>query len=390
RVYSDRNRFLAPNDQTWVVPITLRNLDQPSAPPPNVLLTRKEETFTLPGCSPHLFINRDGRGLYRTAHAPAMLQVEKGLGSALTAAERVTLLSDSGTLMRLGERTIGDHMGVIESLGHERARAVVEVILGTLSNIGQNLVDDARRPRFDAWVTAYLRPLANELGWEPRPGESDEDKQLRASVLGTLGYLGNDPATLARARQLAEQALADPKAVDPSMLSTIFNLAAYSGDSAWYDRVKAQMAQAKSPQEYYRYLYSLTAFRQPELALRSLEYAISADMRNQDMPGFIGSLMGNPASRAAAWQFVKDHWGDLQKKFTTWGGAGLVASTGALCDETSREDVKHFFAAHPVAAAERGLKQALERIESCVAFRELQTQNLNAWLEKQPSAHASK
>ncbi len=390
RVFSDRKRFLAANDQTWIVPVTLRNLDSASDAPRSVLLSKKNETFTLPGCTPHLFINRQGRGFYRTAHAPEMLQVEKGPGAALSAAERVTLLTDSGNLVRLGERNIADHMALISTLGTERTRAVVEVILGTLSNIGLNLVTDANRPRYEAWVASYLRPLADDLGWDAKPGESDEDKQLRSSVIGTLGYIGNDQATLQRARSLAEKALSDPRAVDPSLMNVVFQLAAYSGDATWYDKLKSQLAQAKTPQEYYRYLFSLGAFRQPELHSRSLEYAISADMRNQDMPGFLGSLMGNPRSRDAAWQFVKEHWTDIQKKFTTWGGAGLVSSTGVLCDARAGEDVKQFFAQHPVPAAERGLKQALERIESSVAFRELQSQNLNAWLEKQPVAQASR
>jgi aminopeptidase N/puromycin-sensitive aminopeptidase len=318
-----------------------------------------------------------------------MLKSAKSLGESLTPAERVTLMNDNWTLVRLGEKNVAEHLALIQSLGTERNRAVLDIIAGQLSFIANNLVSEANRPRFESWVSAYFKPLATEYGWEPKADETDEQKHIRATVIGTMGGVGNDPATLSRARELAAKALGNPTAVDPSLLETVFGLAASSGDAAWYDKLVAAMADAKNPQEYYRYFYSLVGFRDPALHQRALQYAISPDMRNQDMPNFLGALMFNRYSRAAAWQFIKEHWPEIQKKFTTWGGAGLVGSTSALCDAEAREDVKQFFAAHPVPAAERGLRQALERIESCVAFRELQSQNLNAWLERQPLKSAA-
>ncbi|HXG58844.1 MAG TPA: M1 family metallopeptidase [Thermoanaerobaculia bacterium] len=382
RIFSDRKRFLAGSNQTWTVPVMIRDLDDSGGGGRGVLLTKAAETFRLPGCTPHLFLNRSGRGFYRSAHAPEMLQTAKSLDAALTPAERITLLNDNWALVRLGEKEIAEQMALLDRFRGERNRAVLDVILGQFAGVESTLVGEEAREPFRAWLRDWLRPLAAELGWDPAPGESDEQKQLRASVLGTLGGAAMDEATLARARDLASKAIDEPSAVDGSLLDTVFHLASLSGDEAWFDTLKEHLPKAKTPHEYYRYLYSLTAFRQPELHARALELALSPAMRNQDLPRFLGAMLGNRYARETTWEFIKRNWAQLETRFTTWGGAGVVGATGVFCDDRKREDVKSFFAEHPVPAVDRGLKQSLERIESCAAFRALQSANFDRWIGK--------
>jgi hypothetical protein len=45
--------------------------------------------------------------------------------------------------------------------------------------------------------------------------------------------------------------------------------------------------------------------------------------------------------------------------------------------------VKRFFAAHPVPAAERGIQQAVEKIEGCAAVRARQSAPFGQWLARQ-------
>lgn len=379
RMFSDRQRYLAGSHEIWSIPITLRNLDQPGAAPRTVLLTSRSKTFVLNRCTPRLFINRDARGFYRTVHARQMLQ-DADLGTALNPAERVTLLNDQWALVRAGEQSVADHMAVIERLAGERNSVVVRVILGQINAVADVLIDDANRNRYRSWVSAYLRPLANELGWQPAADESDDRKRLRSDVLITLGYAGGDEETLRHARDLAGKTLDDPSLVDASLRDAVFQLASYEGDAPWYDTVKARLPQARDAHEHYRYLYSLAAFRDPVLIRRALDFALSSEMRSQDLAGFITTLMSAPSSRDIAWPFLKEHWFDLEKKMTEWGAAAIVEATGEFCGLRARDDVRRFFAEQPVPVAERVLKQSLERIESCAAYRDLQAPNVRRWL----------
>jgi puromycin-sensitive aminopeptidase len=382
-MYARRGKFLEGSPQLWTIPVTVRNLDSTGDAPRKFLLSKKEETFRFDGCSPHLFVNYDGRGFYRTAHAPSMIPPSGELTSMLSPSERVALLNDTWALVKIGEENIEAQLSLLHRLRNDRNRQVVTAMLGEINVIGNEVVPVEQLPAYRLWVRDYLRPMIDEIGWTPQAGESDERKQLRTGVISVLGYTARDPETLRKARELADLAMKDPTRVDPTLIDTVVGIAAMNGDAAFLERMNTARAAAKSPGEYYRYLYSLIAFDDPAAAYAM---ALSPEMRSQDLPHFIGSLFEKPERRAEAWAFVKNNWDELRKKFTPWGGAAIVGSTGKLCDAKQREDVQQFFATHPVPASERALKTALERIDMCVETRTLQSQNIAAWLSRQDAA----
>ena len=126
------------------------------------------------------------------------------------------------------------------------------------------------------------------------------------------------------------------------------------------------------------YLFALADFRDPALISRAIDFAFSNDLRSQDLPGFLASLLNSfsPAVRAATWSAVKAHWADLEKEIPTAIGA-ITGSTGAFCDAASKKDIQDFFATHSAGAGSRGLQRSLERIDRCIAFRAAQQQSFD-------------
>jgi hypothetical protein len=103
-------------------------------------------------------------------------------------------------------------------------------------------------------------------------------------------------------------------------------------------------------------------------------------VRNQDSALQFDIAMRIPENRDAAWKFVKTHWDQVQAEFTTAMGSYLVDGTGNFCSVEARDDVKSFFAAHPVPAADSALRHALEHIDGCIELRRAQEPNLkNGW-----------
>ena len=381
RLFARRAPFLAGSPEIWTIPITVRNLDAPAVEPRKFLLTKKEETFRIDGCTPHLYVNYDGRGFYRTSHASGMIPASGDLTKILSPSERVALVNDTWALVKIGQLDIATQLALIDRLRNDRERAVVDAIIHKLAIIGEDLMTAEQAPAFRTWLASYLRPMLAELGWTPAPNEPDERKRLRASIVRIMGEIARDEETLRKSRELTEVALKDPNAIDATLLDTVVPLAAQNGDAALLQKFKAAMAASKSPGEYYRYLYALIAFEDPALTKEAYAAALSAEMRNQDLPGFMASLFEKPSRREESWEFVKSNWAELREKFTPWGGAAIVGSTGALCDAKQRADVQQFFATHPVDASDRSLKQALEKIDMCVELRTLQAQNFERWLD---------
>jgi len=281
---------------------------------------------------------------------------------------------------------VGDYLAFAQGLGSDRNRAVMDDVLGRLNFIGRYLVTDSDRDSFRSWLRGYLSPMLKDVGWEPKPGESDEQRTLRARVFNALGYDARDPEVLAQARKIANKALDDPSSVDREMAGGAMALAALNGDQAFYDRLMTAIKNPKSPEEYYMYLFTLPQFSDPKLLQRTLDYAISPDVRSQDALGVVTSVMGNPEGQKQAWDFVLTHWDAVQKVGGPFASAQVVGSTGSFCDAHMRDQVAEFFAAHKIEAAERTYRQSIERINNCVDLKSQQEPQLASWLGQHASS----
>ena len=384
RFYNDREKFQAANDQLWQVPLCMKSS---TGSQKCELLTRRQETFTLPGCSTWVLANAGASGYYRDGYQPdAVRALASDAESKLSPAERIALQADIWASVRVGREPVGDYLAFAQGLGSDRNRAVLEDVLGRLNFIGQYLVTDRDRASFRAWLRQYLTPILKDVGWESRPGESDEQRMLRARLFNSLGYDARDPEVLAQARKIADQVLDNPASVDREMAIGAIALAALNGDEAFYARVMTALKNPKSPEEYYMYLFSLPQFSDSKLLQRTLDYAISPDIRSQDALQLVTGVMGNPAGERLAWDFVLAHWDAVQKAGGPFASAQVVGATSSFCDAHMRDQVVDFYAAHKIEAAERTYRQSIERINNCVDLKLQQEPQLASWLGQHGSS----
>ena len=386
RYYYDRSLFEGGNDELWQVPVCLK--EENGKGEKCVLLTKKEQTFSLPACGSWAMANAGANGYYRTGYSSEAI---RGMGQSaekeLTPAERIVLLSDSWASVRVGEQPIGDYLALAEGLQSDRTRAVLEQMAGQVSYIGDYLVTDNDRDAYEQWVRRLFSPIVKELGWTAKPGESDETKELRARIMGVLGHAGRDPEVIAEARKLTDQALRDPSTIDHTVAFTAFRLAAENGDAPLYDDLMNHLQQkGGSLEDYYLYFQAIAQFKDPKLLQKTLDFAVSPGVRSQDSLGLISAVMENPAGTRVAWDFVRNHWTDIEKVGGGFTSGEVVGATSVICDAGMRDEVQDFFATHKVPTAERTLKQSLERINYCVDLKSHQTSQLSSWLERQAAS----
>ncbi len=384
RFFDDPAAMQASNSELWELPVCIK---APGAKSPTCeLMTQKEQAFKLRGCAPWLFVNAGAHGYYRTEYSPEMIaKLAPNAEQALTPGERIMLIGDEWAMARSGRHSIGDYLNLVQGLGAERTRQVVQSFSGPLAYIASRLASDQDKEAYRAWLRGLFRPLYNQLGWDPKPGETDETRSLRAAVLSILGYPARDPEVMREATAVARRYLQDPASVDPNVAGLAMSLAAYQGDAQLYDEYLAHAKSANSPEEHYRYMGALSAFREPALAERSLQAILSPDVRVQDMFGPLAGLLSNEDTQDLAWNFLKTHWDEVQKKSGggLGGGFGFVASF--FCTAEARQDVQQWFAQHPDPGGDRQLRQGLERLDDCVRMRKTQSENLSNWLKQHGS-----
>jgi aminopeptidase N len=384
RYYIDREKFQTPNDQLWQVPLCLKSS---AGAQKCELLTQRQETFTLPGCSTWVLANAGATGYYRNGYQPdAVRALSTNAESKLSPAERIALETDIWASVRAGREPVGDYLAFAQGLGNDRNRAVLEGVLGRLNYIGRYLVTDSDRESFRGWLRQYLAPIVNDVGWEHKPGENDLQRALRAHVFNALGYNARSPLVLMHAHQIADKALDDPASVDREMAGAAMALAALNGDQALYTRLTTALKNPKSLEEYYMYLSALAQFGDPKLLQQTLNYAVSPDVRSQDALGLITNVMRNPEGEKLAWDFVLTHWDAVQKAGGPFSSAEIVGSTGSFCDAHMRDQVVDFYAAHKIDAAERTYRQSIERINNCVELKSQQEPQLASWLGQHGSS----
>ena len=390
RYFYDRAMFNRGSDELWLLPVCLKTAPAQAggkAAERCELLSKKEENFTVTGCVPWVLANAGAKGYYHSGYQPEAVQaLARDVETALTPAERITLLADTWAAVGVGQQPIGDYLQLAEGLQADRNRAVLEQLFKQLDYIGEYLMNDNDRDPYQAWLRRLLTPVAQQLGWEPKPGESDEQKSLRAQLLHILGYTGRDPEALSEARKLTEQVLKNPASVERDLAATALRLAARNGDSALYDRVLAGTKSSKTPEEYYLYFRTLARFSDPRLLQRTLEYAISPEVRSQDTLSLIARVMNNRAGEKVGWDFVRLHWAEVEKAGGPFASSEIVGAADSFCDAGMRDEIKDFFTTHNVPAAERTLKQSLERVNYCVDLRTQQAGQLASWLERHGSS----
>ena len=173
RYYFDRSKFESPNDQAWQIPLCLKGSATTGAPKCE-LLTKKEETFTLPGCSNWVLANAGATGYYRVGYQPdAVRALAHDAETKLSPAERISLQNDIWASVRVGREPVGDYLAFAQGLQDDRNRAVLEDVLGRLDYIREYLVNESDRDSFRAWLRQYMTPMMKEVGWESKPSESD-------------------------------------------------------------------------------------------------------------------------------------------------------------------------------------------------------------------------
>ncbi|HEV2470772.1 MAG TPA: M1 family metallopeptidase [Candidatus Sulfotelmatobacter sp.] len=381
RYYFDRAKFENPADQLWQIPLCMKGSAGEKGDMKCELLSKKEETFTLPGCSKWVLGNAGAAGYYRVGYQPeAVRTLATDAETKLSPGERISLQNDIWASVRVGREPVGDYLAFAQGLQSDRSGAVMDDVLGRLNYIGEYLVSDTDREAYRAWLRQYLTPLMKEVGWEPKPGESDDQKTFRPHVIIALGHDARDPETLAEARKIADKYLNDPSSVDHDLAFSVLPVAAINGGPDLYDKIMAAMKNAKSPEDYYNYFFTLSQFTDPKLLQRTLDFAISPDVRSQDALQLVTGVLANPAGRDLAWDFIQKHWPELEKAGGPFASAQIVGATSIFCNTGMRDQVTEFFTAHKVPAAERTYKQSIERINACVDLKSQQGSQLASWL----------
>jgi aminopeptidase N/puromycin-sensitive aminopeptidase len=365
----------ADTTQSWSLPVCFQQAEGKDCE----IVSSPRQALPAPD-GPLFFANAGGKGYYRISYPPAVYQrIVAQVETSLTPEERITLTDNQWALLSSGRSSVGDYLDLVASLRNDSNAAVIGGAVSHVEVIASRIASDEDRRQLALWLQEQWKP-AYEKVRAVRPDDPSDRRELRASLLRALGTIGEDQSVLPEANQITDQWLKDPSSVDPTLASAARLVATYHGDSALYDRFLNLAKTSQDPIIRDGALLSLANFRAPTLVKRTLDYAVSGQVRNQDAVFVLVRLITARQTREMAWDYIQNHWDQVNKQMTTMAGPRLVAATGSFCTAESREHVTSFFATHKMTAADRALKRAADSIDDCIDLKSRQEPKLREWL----------
>jgi puromycin-sensitive aminopeptidase len=360
------------------VPVMIRAGSSAGVTRAKVLLGEAEQLIQLAPDIRWVVVNEDGHGFYRVRYSSDLLrELTANVQHNLVAIERFNLVSDTWASVAAGLTPLKDLLDLARLFPDEPDRNVWSALLGAFAYLNRALEPD-QRPALQDLVRKLAGPALERLGWQPTEGESDLVSQLRGMLVGSLGTLGEDPAVQARARQLYTRYREDRAAVDPNLAPAVVNVVAHAGGPTEYADFVESYKTAATPQEEQRFLFALAGFQDRDLVRRTAEMTITDQVRTQNAPFLVSSLLHNLVGGDLAWEFTKHHWETMLARYPESSIVRMCEGVTALTTPELERDVREFFAEHPVPAAGKTLEQHLERLHIAVVFKQREAASLAA------------
>ncbi|MEA3399217.1 MAG: M1 family metallopeptidase, partial [Patescibacteria group bacterium] len=204
----------------------------------------------------------------------------------------------------------------------------------------------------DKYALELFSPLARRLGWESK------NIFLKNLALSQVAYYG-DKKIIKEAQKRFKKGN-----IPADLRSIIYNITARNGSEKEWKTFHKMYLKEEMHEEKERCGYALTRFKDKKLLTKTLEFAMSDEVRNQDTPFLITATWRNKEGRDLTWKFIKKNYKKILKEYGEGGHflSGLLTPLGTHL--TGLEEIKKFFKKNTAPGADRTLEQIYEKIES--------------------------
>jgi len=133
---------------------------------------------------------------------------------------------------------------------------------------------------FAAYARSLLRPALDRLGMTGNADETPDVLALRRAVIRELGTLG-DRDVIEMARQRFAAFVTDHQAISPDDQAPILGIVALNADAQTFEQLHAIARASRDETEMRRYYGALASVRDPDLARKVAEIALSSEIAPQ-------------------------------------------------------------------------------------------------------------
>lgn len=265
----DRTREVAANPQHWRVPLLIEAGD---AQPVRTVL-QGSASLQLPGCGP-VVVNGGQLGYFRTLYSTPMLEKLRKALPQLAPIDQIGLVRDNLALAAAGYQQGAPALDLLAAVPRNANPVVARSAVGRWSGLYDELENVSDKASLAAELRKLWLPRLEALGYEPRADEPLVDANLRSTLIAALGKMG-DATVLEQARSRFAKLANDPHALDGPLKTTWLEIVARNATPADWELLKTLAEHSTSAVERSTYLELLGATKDPALAQKALDFAIT-------------------------------------------------------------------------------------------------------------------
>ncbi|XP_049725307.1 endoplasmic reticulum aminopeptidase 2 isoform X2 [Elephas maximus indicus] len=353
------------------------------------ILKSKTDTLELPEKTSWLKFNVDSNGYYIVHY--------EGLGwdhlitqlnqnhTLLRPKDRIGLIHDAFQLVSVGRLTLDKALDLIRYLPHETSSPALTEGLRHLE-LFYHMMD--RRNISDVtenlkrYLLRYFKPVIDKQSW------SDEgltcDRLLRSTVLKLACDLSHPPCIRKAAELFSWWLESSGKLNIPTdVLKIVYSVGARTTEG--WDYLLEQYGLSTSVAEKNKILYALSTSKHQEKLVKLIELGMEGKViKTQDFAALLHAIARNPKGQQLAWNFVKENWTQLLKKFDLGSFAMRVIISGTTSHFSSKDElqeVKLFFESLKAQGLHLDVFQiVLETINNNIKWLERNLNTLRTWL----------
>ena len=321
----------------------------------------------------------------RVQLTPTMLQrLQTAIqNKTLSVCDRAGLLLDSHALVKAGKMKPESLIQLLSSYQNEDAYIVWQGISSILSSLDTIISEDkAMYSHFTKFARIFVKRLYDSVGWSSS-SSSDEGhltvllRGIMISLLSTFLYDDHEVKNAAKSR--FDSFLKDPSNVTnlPSdYRSAVFKIVLKNGSITEYEQILSYYNTATDVAEKKIVLNSLGCAASASLKIRTLEWAMSQEVKLQDFFYPMGSVAhSSKDGRDICWNFFQNNFESMREKIGKGSpsllDACIVNCTGSFCSHEMASTIEAFFATKDLPQNKRKITQIIETMKNNACFFDL-------------------
>uniref|UniRef100_A0A2K5M606 Aminopeptidase n=1 Tax=Cercocebus atys TaxID=9531 RepID=A0A2K5M606_CERAT len=371
----------------WHIPLTY------STSSSNVIhrhiLKSKTDTLDLPEKTSWVKFNVDSNGYYIVhyeGHGWDQLITQLNQNhTLLRPKDRIGLIHDVFQLVGAGRLTLDKALDMTHYLQHETSSPALLKGLSYLelfyhmmdrrniSDISENL---------KRYLLQYFKPVIDRQSW------SDEgsvwDRMLRSALLKLACDLNHAPCIQKAAELFSQWMESSGKLNIPTdVLKIVYSVGAQT--TTGWNYLLELYELSMSSAEKNKILYALSTSKHQEKLQKLIELGMEGKViKTQDLAALLHAIARRPKGQQLAWDFVRENWTHLLKKFDLGSFAIRIIISGTTSHFSSKDklqEVKLFFESLEAQGSHLDIFQiVLEMITKNIKWLEKNLPTLRMWL----------